>query len=127
MALDIGVGGKTLYLDDDEPGLALEDDGYYWFLYPLFVELQKATGELIDLYDGATFQGGQLAALGRTLSAARSLVASQPAAWQVNVSVPESPVYKTVNRDQFMALLDRFDHIVARAKALGRPVVCLGD
>ena len=50
---------------------SFEDDGYYWFLYPLFEELAKETGQHIDLYDGAAFSGISLEALARTIASAR--------------------------------------------------------
>jgi hypothetical protein len=54
------------------------DEGYYWFLHPLFEELRAETGEYINLYDRAVFSGDSLEALARTLSAAHSLVAGHP-------------------------------------------------
>jgi hypothetical protein len=91
--LDIGVGyavGKPPM--PVEPGLALDDDGYYWFLHPLFEELQASTGQYIDLYGDAAFVGANLDALGRILSAARRLVEAQPKSWKVHTGTQMLPV-----------------------------------
>jgi hypothetical protein len=120
MSLDIGVGdGVSFFPITTEPSLSLDDNGYYWYLYPLFEKLQSETGQFIDLYGHATFQDKRLAALERLLSSARELVESQPASWSVQDMV--------VEQDQFSALLAQWRRIVARAKDLNRPVVCFGD
>jgi hypothetical protein len=132
MTLDIGIGdGHSLWPIEGEPSLVLECDGYYWFLHPLLVELHQETGEYIDLFGEASFQAESLQGLERFLSSARALVASQPASWQVHVGTQVSPehkeLYRPVERELLIDLLDRFERVVARAKELGRPVVCFGD
>jgi hypothetical protein len=132
MALDIGVGdGSSLIPVQGEPSLFLEDDGYYWFLHPLFERLAVETGEYIDLYGDASFAGESLAALERALAEARRLVGSQPEEWSVHVGTPLSPkhrkLYRRVEREAMLALLDRWDVVIERARQLGRPVVCFGD
>ena len=49
--LDIGVGDALHQPSDPaEPSLGFEgDDGYYWFLHPLFERLAAETGQYIDL------------------------------------------------------------------------------
>jgi len=37
-----------------------QDDGYFWFLYDAFKDVSKRTGEQVDLYSDATFQGEHL-------------------------------------------------------------------
>ena len=77
--LDIGVGDALCQPPDpDEPSLGLEDDGYYWFLHPLFERLAGETGQYIDLYGDALFAGPDLLALSRMLSEARRLVGPSP-------------------------------------------------
>ncbi len=58
----------------------MEDDGYYWFLHPLFVALAEETGQYVDLYGGARFQGQDLDALERALASSRQLIEVQPSA-----------------------------------------------
>lgn len=132
MSLDIGVGnGSSLIPVQDEPSLSLENDGYYWFLHPLFERLAMETGQYIDLYGGASFAGESLAALERTLAEARRLVAPQPERWSVHIGSQVSPerreLYCAVEREALSALLDRWGVIIERAKLRGRPVVCCGD
>jgi hypothetical protein len=132
MALDIGVGdGSSMTPDLGEPSLSLNDDGYYWFLHPLWERLQSETGQYIDMYGEASFADEELAALGRVLAEARRLVEAQPRAWSVHVGFQPSPEHREsycqVQRDAMLALLDRWSAVVARARHLGRPVVCLGD
>src|SRR4051812_32375630 len=111
--LDIGVGydvGKPPTAT--EPGLAL-DDGYYWFLHPLFEELRVVTGEYIDLYGDAAFIGPDLDALERMLSAARRLVEAQPEFWEVHTGTQVRPVHrevhKPVERAEFLRRLGRWE------------------
>jgi hypothetical protein len=55
------------------------------------------------------------------LQKARALVRAQPRTWKV----AEEAAF--VERARFEQLLDQWDAVVARAKELGRPVVCFGD
>jgi hypothetical protein len=150
MSLDIGIGdGSSLVPVPGEPSLFLDDDGYYWFLHPLFGRLQAETGQYIDLYGDASFVGESLAALERLLLEARTLIESQPDTWDVHVGTQILPkgrdlfkvegrkivgnwesvkeVFKAVHRDQFLELIARWEKVIARARELGRPVVCFGD
>jgi hypothetical protein len=130
MPLDIGIG-PSRYPAQDEPSLQLDNDGYYWFLHPLFEQLAAETGQYVDLYGDASFNGDALAALEQTLAAARDLVTSQPATWRVHVGTQTMParkeLYKIVEKTRFFELLDQWERIVARAKQSNRPVVCFGD
>jgi hypothetical protein len=132
MALAIGldVGGSTSP-SRSEPSLSLDDDGYYWFLHPLWERLRSETGQYIDLYGYAGFAGEDLAALDRILTEARQLVEAQPETWQVHVGTRISPehreLYCQVQREAMLSMLDRWAVIIARARRLGRPVVCIAD
>jgi hypothetical protein len=58
MALDIGLDvGGSMSPSRSEPSLTLDDDGYYWFLHPLWERLRPETGQYIDLYGYAGFAG----------------------------------------------------------------------
>jgi hypothetical protein len=132
MAVDIGVGDdSSTTLDPGEPSLSLDYDGYYCFLRPLWERLRSETGQYIDLYGDASFAGEELAALGRALTEARRLVEAQPKAWSVHIGTQMSPEHRElccqVQKVAMLALLDRLAAVVARARHLGRSVVCLGD
>jgi hypothetical protein len=133
MALDLGIGsgGGSCMPIPSEPSLWLNSDGYYWFLYPLIEKLQSETGQYIDLYGDASFSGANLSALERMVAEAVRLVQEQPTSWQVHTGTQTHPehkeLYAEVNRVQFLSLLQKWRGIVARAKELGKPVVCFGD
>jgi hypothetical protein len=114
-----------------EPTITFDDDGYYWFLHPLFVDLASQTGQYIDLYGDASFAGPALDALGDTVERARRLVQGQPAAWQVHVGTQTAPVhrelYAAVERSALRQVLERLGGIVAIAKGQNGKVVCFGD
>ncbi len=111
--------------------MALEDDSYYWFLHPLFEQLQEATGQYIDLYGNAVFDGEGLTALEMMLRDARTMGMSQLESGSVHVGIEVRPVprelYKDVSKEQFLTLLDQWEAIVKRARAMGGQVVCFGD
>src|SRR5262249_15998931 len=132
MALDVGIGdGTSLIPMPSEPSLCLNSDGYYCFLHPLFERLRTETGQYIDLYGDASFFGDSLSALERVVADAKRLVLSQPATWRVHTGTQLTPehkeLYADVEKNRFLALLGRWEQIIARAKEIGHPVVCLGD
>ena len=129
--LDIGIGEPGRPPLPTEPSLGLDNDGYYWFLYPLIESLTACTGQWIDLYGDAKFAGDDLLALGRMLTEARRRVDAQPETWEVHIGTQTHPVvrelFSTVHRDEFMKLFDRWERVIERAKETGRSVVCFGD
>jgi hypothetical protein len=133
MALDIGIGdGKSLTPDWDEPSLYFEyHEGYYEYLSPWFERLASVTGQFVDLYGDASFQGGQLDTLEQILTETRQAVERQPPKWQVHLGTQVKPVqrelYRDVERDKMLALLDQWLIVIRRARQLNRPVVCFGD
>ena len=132
MSLDIGIGdGSSPQPLPGEPLIQLDNDGPYWFLYPLFERLWTETEQMIDLYGYASFAGDGLTALKRMLAAARTMVKKHPAAWQVHVGTQTAPIrrelYRPVERAALLELLEAWVRIVERAEELGKPVVCFGD
>jgi hypothetical protein len=126
--LDIGIGDALHQPSDPaEPSLGFEgDDGYYWFLHPLFERLAAETGQYIDLYGYARFAGPDLLALSRMLAEARRLVEGQPESWSVQTAV--APVlHRQVTRAEFLRLLSAWERAASRAQELGRAVICFGD
>jgi len=132
MSLDIGVGdGSSPVPIRGEPSLCLEDDALYWFLHPLFEQLQAETGQYIDLYGNASFANDKLDALKRMLAQARTQAESQPDTWEVHVGTQLLPVrrevWNSLTRETLLELIARWERVVARAEELRRPVVCFGD
>lgn len=69
MALDIYLQKDTSSPENfDNCFLQFEDDGYYWFLYNFFEDLEKQTGQMIELCDDAFFEGNNLDLLNQTIS-----------------------------------------------------------
>ena len=71
------------------PWAEFHDDGYYWFMWPLFEALAERTGQVIDLYGSAAFHGPALESFREILCEARALVQAQPETWQVVVPLVE--------------------------------------
>lgn len=134
MALDIRIRvGNALHT---EPGLevALNDDGCYWFLHPLFERLREQCGKYIDLYGDATFTRDDFPRLRRLLDEAETLAAEQPETWKVHVGTQfdrktqkETPVYKAVRREQVLSFVATLRRMIERAESLGGRIECLGD
>src|SRR5437879_580930 len=115
MALDLGIGDRTsLQPLQSEPSLCLNDDGYYWFLHPLFEQLRAETGQYIDLYGGASFDDGGLIALEKMLAQAARLVSGQPATWLVHTGKETKPLhqelYAEVEKACFLDLVSAWKH-----------------
>lgn len=108
-----------------------DDEGYYWFLHPLFDELRAETGEYIDLYGGAVFKGVTLDALARTIDNARIFVNAQPDRWDVvtgiRMGLVPREIHSTVEKPQMMTLLEKLEEAVNKAKAVGAYVTFWGD
>jgi hypothetical protein len=136
MAVDIGVArpssgpGEAAQLAH-EPRTCLFDDGYYWFLYPFWVELRERTGQYVDLYGNASFSGAALDVFRAVLAKACKVVRDQPESWRVHTGTHIGPVrtelYETVYRAELLRLLDTLSAIAARAAELGGAVECSGD
>ncbi|MEJ2158279.1 MAG: hypothetical protein P8X96_23380 [Desulfobacteraceae bacterium] len=92
MAIDISIeGGKGA-----NHQMSLDDDGYYWYLHPLFVELRDRTGIYIDLYGDATFNRGNIAQFELLINKANDLLKKEPDKWKVKTGVQTHPVKKAI-------------------------------
>ncbi|MGI8978450.1 MAG: hypothetical protein ACR2FY_04430 [Pirellulaceae bacterium] len=132
MYISIGDNASFCRPSQEENWLSLESDGYYWFLDPLFkTTLLQDTGQCIDLYGHAVFEGENLRTLRRFLAQARAIVQSQPETWDVHTGTQVTPVYKEfyspVERERFLELIAEWERIVRRAQRKKRRVVCFGD
>ena len=135
MSLDVYVQPKAEMprIGDESEHICsfVDDEGYYWFLYPLFEKLREETGEFIDLYGGATFSGVALDALAQTIVEAHKLVDAQPDSWEVVTGVITKPVRKevraSVNKQQMKMLLAKLEEAVSKAKTRGAYVTFWGD
>ena len=107
------------------------DDGYYWFLHPLFEDLKNKTGEYIDLFGAAAFGGDKLASFDDTIASARDLVASQSDHWSVVTGIlmeePPRNMYSEVSKQQMQTLLDKLSSAIKKARATNAFVTFWGD
>jgi hypothetical protein len=127
MGLDIGAYPPGSAKAPPVCSVMLDDDGYYWFLHPLF----EAAGLHIDLYGDATFGTSHFGRLKKLLHGASELVEARPAKWQVKVGtilVPEKKdAFALVTKVEFRELLAKLRRVVEEAERLGGYVECQGD
>jgi hypothetical protein len=134
MALDIGIGlARQLHPDPSEPVVHVEL-AEYEFMYPWFERLHAQTGEMIDLYGDARFDGPALDSLSTTVAMIRSEVESQPRSWRKTIAqatYPNRPGHPVediqVHQGPLLELVIRWQAVIDRARETGRPVVCFGD
>jgi hypothetical protein len=60
-----------------------QDDGYFWFLYDAFKDVAERTGEQVDLYGDAAFQGEHLLEFQTVIRDWRGRIESSPDRWSV--------------------------------------------
>ncbi len=131
--LEIGIGDSSSPAPRaSEPSLSLDDDGYYWFLYPLFTELAMQTGQPVDPYENAYFEGANLALLAQTLEKAKALIESQPETWSVSLGVQhhrgnQQEVFHKLDKARFQELISQWQKILVRAREMNLGIVCFGD
>src|SRR3954453_21478701 len=130
MSIDVGLtDGSQPGPLSSQPHFSL-DDGYYWFLHPFFERLAATTGQYVDLFGDAVFEGANLDCLEQMLTEARALVESKPERWSVHVGTTVRPtrreLYCEVVREQFVQLLQHWQEVVKRARVTGYRLVCFG-
>jgi FMN phosphatase YigB (HAD superfamily) len=146
--LAIGIGTRaSLIPHSDQPLVLLEDDGYYWFLRPLFDQLFEQTNQYVDPYGNAYFEGTSLDLLQETITTAYQQVESQPETWLVSTSAsidflqmhreyyadflqthPDyKEVFEEVSKATFIDLLNQWDSLVKLARQQNLGIVCFGD
>ena len=126
-----GVRWPHIGIDMTEPHIIMEDDGYYWFLWPYFERFLTETGEIINPYENAFLTDDQLPFLQNLLHEAAFQIQVQSEFWMVAVGIRFTPereiVYEAVKRDVFRQLLYDWLQVIERAQALKKPMVCFGD
>jgi hypothetical protein len=136
MPLDFGLADAKTTNPYPVMKLSLDDDGRYWFCFPFFEELAKQTGEMIDLYDGAWFDGVKLSELRLTLAAIRTEALTMPEEWQqctghtigsALVPTPPIPVYSAVRREELLEFIEKLDEMAIHANIANKWIACLGD
>ena len=127
MSLDIGIqkGQKVDYK------LSLEDDGYYWYLHPLFEKMYDRIGVYIDLYGDAEFEKGNIDHIESLLIEAEKLISEQPNHWNVRTGTQihpeEKELYRKVWKLEFMNRLYIIKQMVSEVKNNNGKLVFVGD
>jgi hypothetical protein len=131
MALDIRIRSGKAAPPNAELQIALNNDGYYWFLHPFFERLRDQCGKYVDLYGDALFTSDDYPRLRRLLDEARAMAEAQPATWNVPIRTQVRPVrkelYAAVRRDQLLRLIETIRNMVETAHLLDGQLECLGD
>ncbi|MCA9620885.1 MAG: hypothetical protein KC731_17805 [Myxococcales bacterium] len=132
MAADLGLGNSF-----DDPDItyvvSLDDDGYYWFLYPYFEKANlDRRRELVDLYGGAVLDDYQLDRFEEELREARFDAANRPEGWAVLTGwnahrCKDFEIRKPVVREQLLKLIDQLLELVSDARAKQLKVIVSGD
>ena len=135
MALDVWVG----YPSRNNPEnliVAFEPEAYYTFLYSLFEDFAARHGKMIDQYAGTEFNGSkQLDKVLELVESAKSLIAAQPARFDVHMGTflgsaikpCHEEIYHTVTRAEYLAFVERLRFAVLEAKKKGESLWFVGD
>jgi hypothetical protein len=117
--------------DEASLTLSFDDDGYYWFLHPLFERLRAESGKYIDLYGDARFTRDDCPRLRALLTEAELMARRQPQTWEVQVGTQLAPakknLYRTVKRADLLKLIAAFRTMVDAVDDLGGYLECIGD
>jgi hypothetical protein len=134
MAVNIvlSVNGKAPIWREDT-SIWLDDDAEYWYLWPRMIEaIRNQTGELIDLYDNATFSGQNLTILELAIQEQLNELSNENRTeWDIHVGTQtlavKKEIYKKLVKKDLQFKLEKLLHIVYLAKATAEQVICLGD
>ena len=111
--------------------LHLNDDGYYWFLYPTFIEIEENTGQMIDLYGDTLFDASKLPLLRESIKSVEDTLREKTDQWQVSVGHQLQPeikeMWEEISKSKLIELLRRFVEIIDFAVANNEHIVCIGD
>jgi len=127
MSLDVGIKVG----DDVKYQMSFDDDGYYWYLYPLFEKMYQRIGIYIDLYGDATFNSSNMIHLEDLIEEAKKQVEKEPFVWKVHLGTQTHPKkkerYKEVRKEEFLAKLQLLSSMVNQAKKPSCKLVFIGD
>jgi hypothetical protein len=136
MALDVYLGKKDVSLPKSfgDCVLQFEDDGYYWFLYSFFEDLEKQTGQMIDLYEGAFFNEANLDLLHKTIQQVKNQISQKPDFWKEFIGTIIHPGerkvekrYSTVHKKKLESILAKLENAVIEAKEKRIGILFFGD
>jgi len=127
MSLDVGIplGDQIDYR------LSFENDGYYWFLHPLFEAMHQRIGIYIDLYGDAEFAAENIKQLESLLDKASEMVAVESDIWNVCIGTQTHPVKKDlfcrVSKKEFDSKLKTLREMAAEVRKKSAKLIFVGD
>ena len=133
MTLEIGIAADdtSLYSSMATPSVSIDNDGYYWYLHPLFEDLQRQTGQYINLYGNAEFTGTNIKAFIEMLQRAKGLISLQANNWDVHIGTQTEPekrkLFSAVDKRKFFDLIRQLEKIAEAAETTDCRIVCIGD
>ena len=131
MALNIRIRTRKAAPPDAELHIALNNDGYYWFLHPFFERLRDQCGKYVDLYGDALFSRDDYPRVRKLLDEASAAAEAQPATWNVHIGTQVKParkeLYAAVRRDQLLRLIETIRNMIETADHLDGQLESLGD
>ena len=127
MSLDVGIqqGDQVNYR------MSIEDDGYYWYLHPLFETMHQQIGIYIDLYGDAEFTTGNINQLESIIENATEMIAVEPESWDVCIGTQTHPVKKKlfskVTKKGFNKRLKTLKEMIAEVRNNSAKLLFVGD
>jgi hypothetical protein len=127
LAIDISIEGG----EGANYQMSFDDDGYYWYLHPMFEELRDRTGIYIDLYGDATFNRGNISQLESLINKANDLLKKEPDEWKVQTGFQTHPskkaIFQKVTKKTFENKLKTLSAMVEAVKNSTAKLVLFGD
>jgi hypothetical protein len=112
----------------------MDDDGYYWHLYPYFESAKlPCDHELIDLYGDNEIHGYELDRLRSKLVVARKDLSWRSDSWEVVTGwsddhlAPESEIRKKVDKQRLAETIDRLISLIDHCRDKGLKLCVFGD
>jgi hypothetical protein len=137
MALNLFPGTSLNDFDGarSPPAMLLENDGYYWHLYPYFEAAKLLTvsaDELIDLYGSREIEGYELSRLREQMIVASKDLQWRGATWDVvtgwnEVVSPHTEIREVVHKSEMLTLLDRLIALIDHCQTERLKLCVWGD
>ena len=117
-----------------EVAIHMDDNGYYWHLYPYFESAKlPCDHELIDLYGDNEISGYELDRLRARLIVAQQDLAWRSDAWDVVTGwnggdiTPETEIKRSVEKRNMLDTIERFLALIDYCKSNGFKLCVFGD
>jgi len=127
MSLDVGIqlGHQIDYR------MSFDDDGYYWYLHPLFEAMYQQIGIYIDLYGVATFTADNISQLESLLDKVSTMIATEPESWDVCIGNQSYPIKKKlfyrVSKKDFESKLKTLRTMITQVHSKSAKLIFSGD